>query len=57
MNVMSPETSPSAPPPHIPKKIPASTIGIRLKFSVIPNIGIALAKSCNTMTSASSIAK
>ena len=57
IKVTTPEASPRSPPPGAPKKMPASTMGIRLKFSVMPNIGTALAKSCSTTTSARSTAK
>ena len=41
--------SPKSPPPHTPKKMPPNTMGMSEKFSVTPNIGIALANSCKTM--------
>ena len=44
--------SPKRPPPHTPKKMPPNTMGMSEKFSVTPNIGIALANSCKTMRSA-----
>ena len=52
INTTSPLVKPTIAPPKAPSKIPANAIGIKLKLRVTPSIGIALAKSCKTITNA-----